>query len=661
VNNYGILRTAVVAPEMQVANIDFNFNQIQKSISGLATEAVNLIVFPELCITGYSCGDLFYQDDLLSKSLNALNDVALASKKYGVAVAVGLPIVFCSRLFNCVAFVVSGKVVGIIPKIILPSIKEYYEQRWFTSGADLYNQTINFEGYQVPFGRDILFTANNIKECVIGVEVCEDLWTPQPPSSAMSLEGATIIINSSASNELIGKHQYRRDLIKQQSARCNAAYLYSGAGPGESTTDTVCGGHSLISENGIILNETKRFQFKTQAAIADIDLQQIVNERLVNSGFSSLSPSDSFRHIEFKMPMIKCDEIENRKLKRTIYRHPFVPFKKNARKEHCQEITLIQTTGLIKRLRHTGIEKVVIGVSGGLDSTLALLVAVNAFKALNYQLANIIAVTMEGFGTSDRTKNNAINLINELGVTYRDIDIKPAVLQHFNDIGHNKNCHNVTYENSQARERTQILMDIANQVGGLVLGTGDMSELALGWCTYNGDQMSMYNVNSGVPKTLVRTLIEWFADEKLDKTSSSILRDICDTPITPELLPLGDNAEINQITEDVIGPYELNDFFLFYMVRHQFGKHKIVFLAQQAFEGKYRLEELSERINYFYKRFYSQQYKRSAMPDGPKIGSVALSPRGDWRMPSDASYAYISGEVGNDVTMGCLEKPPLIA
>jgi NAD+ synthase (glutamine-hydrolysing) len=639
VNNYGILRAAVVSPELQVANIDFNLNHILATISELSSESVNLIVFPELCITGYSCGDLFYQDEILSKSLAALNEVAIATKNNGVAVAVGLPIVFRSRLYNCVAFIACGMVVGIVPKTILPSTKEYYEERWFTSGGDLYNQMLDLDGDQVPFGRDLLFTANNITECILCVEVCEDLWSPQPPSSIMSLEGATIIINASASNELIGKHRYRRDLVKQQSARCNAAYLYSGAGPGESTTDTVCGGHSLIAENGIILEEVKRFQFNTQVAVADIDLQQLINERIVNSGFSSSSPNAKFRIVKFDMPMVDEEKIIDRKLQRTIYKHPFVPFDKEDRTEHCQEIVLIQTTGLMKRLYHTGIIKVVIGVSGGLDSTLALLIAVNAFKTLDYKLEHIIAVTMEGFGTSDRTRSNASNLIKSLGVMHRDIDIMPAVLQHFDDIGHDKNTHNVTYENSQARERTQILMDIANQVGGLVLGTGDMSELALGWCTYNGDQMSMYNVNVSVPKTLVRTLIEWYADENLEEVPSLILKDICDTPITPELLPLGDNAEINQITEDIIGPYELNDFFLFYMVRHQFNKQKIVFLAHHAFEGKYSLDELNERIIIFYKRFFSQQYKRSAMPDGPKVGSVALSPRGDWRMPSDVSLA----------------------
>ena len=637
-NNYGILRAAVVSPELQVANIDFNLKHILRTISESSKNSVNLIVFPELCFTGYSCGDLFYQDELLLKSLNALHKVAIATKKNDIAVAVGLPILFCSRLYNCVAFIVSGEVVGVVPKTILPSTKEYYEHRWFTSGDGIYNQMMDFKGYQVPFGRDLLFAANNIPECVIGVEVCEDLWSPQPPSGIMSLEGATVIINSSASNELIGKHNYRRDLVKQQSARCNAAYLYSSAGPGESTTDTVCGGHSLIAENGIILEETKRFKFKTQVAVADIDLQQLSNERIVNSGFSSFSPSTKFRKIKFKMPMVDEAEINDGKLQRTIYKYPFVPFDMSDRAEHCQEIVSIQTTGLMKRLRHTGIKRVVIGISGGLDSTLALLVAVNVFKTLDYQLEDIIAVTMQGFGTSNRTKNNAYNLINALGVKHRDIDIIPAVLQHFDDIGHDSSCHNVVYENSQARERTKILMDIANQVGGLVLGTGDMSELALGWCTYNGDQMSMYNVNASIPKTLVKTLIEWYVDENSDNIPSLVLKDICNTPITPELLPLGGNGEINQITEDIIGPYELNDFFLFYMVRHQFKKQKIVFLAHHAFEGKYSIGVLEEAIMKFYENFFSQQYKRSAMPDGPKVGSVSLSPRGDWRMSSDVSF-----------------------
>jgi len=625
----------VVSPEHKVANVSFNVRHIKGSITELASKGVNIAVFPELCVTGYSCGDLFYQNALLSKALDGLNEIVKHTEQFKIAVAVGLPLSFCSRIYNCVALVVSGKIIGLVPKSVLPNTKEYYEQRWFTSGSNIKNETYNYQGYQIPFGVDILFSAQNVSDCVLGVEVCEDLWSPQPPSGAMSLEGATIIINSSASNELIGKHLYRRELVKLQSARCNAAYLYSCAGPGESTTDTVCGGHSIIAENGVILNETNRFQFDTQFVINDIDLQQIINERKVNSGFSSAPPSRQFREVLFDMPVVSSVMITEN-LIRPISAHPFVPFEAAARSEHCKEILLIQTTALAKRLRETNIKNIVIGVSGGLDSTLALLVAINAFDKLNIPRAGIVAITMPGFGTSDRTKNNAIILIERLQVTYKIIDIKAAVLQHFDDIGHDRKLYDVTYENSQARERTQILMDISNQVGGFVLGTGDLSELALGWCTYNGDHMSMYNVNAGIPKTLVRTLVEWCADELFDKDLSVILNDICETPISPELLPLGKDFEINQITENMTGPYELNDFFLFNIVRHKFSKQKVHFLTMHSFKNKYTADTIDKWLTAFYYKFFSQQFKRSAMPDGPKVGSVALSPRGDWRMPSDA-------------------------
>lgn len=643
--DYGYVRVAVVSPELRVADVTFNVRKILEAIEQADAQGAQITVFPELCVTGYSCADLFYQEVLLNEALAALDAIVSKTQELDTSVVVGLPVAVNSHLYNCAAFVSGGSVVGVVPKSYLPSTKEYYEERWFTSGKNIHTDTVVFKGANVPFGTDLIFRASNIPSCAIGIEICEDLWAVQPPSGGLAVAGATLIANPSASNELLGKVKYRRELICQQSARCMAAYLYAGAGPGESSTDTVFGGHCLVVENGLILEETERFRFETQLAIADVDLQRLVNERIGNSAYSSDCTSGSYQEVCFELGEPQKASNADARLKRPIPRLPFVPCDRAERSRNCEEIFAIQSTGLAKRIRHMGVEKALIGVSGGLDSTLALLVAIRAFDLINLPRSGIIGVMMPGFGTSERTSSNAEGLLSRLGVSQRLVSVQAAVQQHFSDIGHDENDHDTTFENSQARERTQILMDMANKYNGLVIGTGDLSELALGWCTYNGDHMSMYHVNSGVPKTLVRSLIEWCADELFDKAVSALLADVCDTPITPELLPLGDDGSLTQKTEEVIGPYELHDFFLFYVVRHQFPPHKIAFLAENAFGNDYSTDDIRSWLKVFYERFFSQQFKRSAMPDGPKVGTVALSPRADWRMPSDVRPdLWLNGE-----------------
>jgi NAD+ synthase (glutamine-hydrolysing) len=631
----GFLRVAVVSPELRVADVAFNLGRLDEALQAAAQQGCRLAVFPELCLTGYSCADLFYQALLLEKARAGLLQVAAASERAGVAAVVGLPLEIDGRLYNCAALVSGGRVVGIVPKSFLPSTNEYYEDRWFTSGRQCQAQTLTLGGTAVPFGRDLLFPVSAMPDCVLGLEICEDLWAVVPPSSDLALAGATLLVNPSASNELLGKADYRRDLVKQQSARCLAAYLYAGASAGESSTDLVFAGHSLIAENGVLLAETQRFQLTTQMAVADVDLQRLKHERVKNSSFADAAPARAYRRIPFDL----APEVVQRPLalKRPVSATPFVPADLNQRARHCREIFDLQSTGLARRLKHTGSRQVTLGLSGGLDSTLALLVTIKAFDVLGLPHAGLVAVTMPGFGTTARTQTNAETLAQRLGVTLRQIPIREAVRLHFADIGHLESVHDVTYENAQARERTQILMDIANQIGGLMVGTGDLSELALGWCTYNADHMSMYHVNAGVPKTLVRYLVEWCADAEFSGEVSQVLRDICATPITPELLPLGEGDTLEQKTEATIGPYVLHDFFLFYTVRHLFPPRKVFWLARQAFGDVYAPEEIVRWLRLFYRRFFSQQFKRSAMPDGPKVGSVALSPRGDWRMPSDAS------------------------
>lgn len=633
----GYIRVAVASPALRVADIGYNVEKTLDVLREAVREQCQLVLLPELGITSYSCADLFYQSLLLSEAQASLGRIAEESEQLGIAVVVGLPLALGGRIYNCAAFISGGAVLGIAPKTYLPTTNEYYEERWFTSAKNIQFSVVQIDGTEIPFGTDLLFRATNLRDCVIGIEICEDLWAVQPPSGDQALAGAMLLLNPSASDELLGKSEYRRELVKQQSARCLAAYLYAGAGPGESTTDLVFGGHSLIAEYGVILAETERFRFATQMVIADIDVQRLVHERIKNSTFSMSPANKIFRTIEFALPEPKFSGSEPSPLRRPIARTPFVPSDSTQRAKHCREIFAIQSTGLAKRLLHTGARTAVIGVSGGLDSTLALLVTARAYDILGMSHDRILAVTMPGFGTTDRTRGNAERLVGLLGATLKVLPIRDAVRQHFTDIGHDERVHDITYENAQARERTQILMDLANQSNGLVIGTGDLSELALGWCTYNGDHMSMYNVNGGVPKTLVRYLAEWVAESEFTGEVSAVLHDICATPITPELLPLGEGNALQQMTENSIGPYELHDFFLFNVVRYQFPPHKIRFLAKQAFGQDYTEAEILRWLRLFYRRFFSHQFKRSAIPDGPKVGSVALSPRGDWRMPSDAS------------------------
>jgi len=639
----GFVRVASSAPALRVADVTYNVQQIGVALAQAAKANVQLVVFPELCITAYSCADLFYQGHLLQAAQAGLAQIAIATALSHVSCVVGLPLRVAGRLYNCAALLSEGRIAGVVPKTYLPTAGEFYEQRWFTPADRSLPATVELAGYAAPFGTDLLFVADEMPGCVVGIEICEDLWAVAPPSGRLALAGATLLVNPSASNELLGKAEYRRDLVRQQSARGLAAYVYAGAGSGESTTDTVYSGHCLIAENGTLLAESKRFQLDTQIIVADLDMQRLDHERIKNSSFSQAVGAVDLRRIPFTLPntFAAAAPLVNRPLART----PFVPADPARRAEHCREIFSIQALGLAKRLRHVGAQRITLGVSGGLDSTLALLVTVYAFDQVGLDRAGIIAITMPGFGTTTRTRSNAEQLALDLGVTLRTIPIGESVRLHFRDIGHDEGQHDVTYENAQARERTQILMDVANQVGGLVVGTGDLSEAALGWMTFNGDHMSMYHVNAGVPKTLVRYLVAWCADELFTGATAAVLRDIVDTPITPELLPLGVGEQLEQKTEDTIGPYELHDFFLFQVVRYQFAPAKVFFLAQQAFAGVYADAVILRWLGTFYRRFFAQQFKRSAMPDGPKVGSVALSPRGDWRMPSDAVSALWVAEV----------------
>ena len=626
---------AAVSPALQVADVDGNAAKIRTAIREAADLGCQLILFPELSLTGYSCGDLFYQSLLLSEARGALGPLADLTQDLRVTTIVGLPLLLEGRIYNCAAVISNGALLGIVPKTFLPTTNEYYEERWFTSAMNNRTSSLQVNGNETPFGTDLLFRAANMPGCIMGVEICEDLWTVQPPSGEQAIAGATLLFNPSASNELLGKSDYRRDLVTQQSARCLAAYIYAGSSPGESTTDVVFGGHSLIAEYGNVLAETARFEFDTHMAVADVDLQRLENERIRNSSFSMSQGTQPFRIINFTLH--ELTDIGGPSLRRPLSRSPFVPADRAQRTKHCREVFAIQSTGLAKRLMHTQSQKAVIGISGGLDSTLALLVITHTFDILKWSRDRILAVTMPGFGTTDRTRTNAEKLLTLLGATNQKIPIQKAVLQHFADIGHSPEIHDITYENSQARERTQVLMDLANKNGGLVVGTGDLSELAMGWCTFNGDHMSMYNVNAGIPKTLVRYLVEWIAETEFSGEISEVLLDIAATPITPELLPLSTDNALQQRTEETIGPYELHDFFLFNAIRHQFSPDKILFLAQHAFGDDYSEAEIRRWMKVFYQRFFSQQFKRSSLPDGPKVGSVALSPRGDWRMPSDAN------------------------
>ncbi len=642
----GFVRTAAVSPALRVADVAWNTQVIVEALAQARQQRIALMVFPELCLTGYSAADLFYQSLLLDSAAEALMEIEAQCGNHDVCAVVGLPIADGGRIYNCAAFLSPVGLLGIVPKSFLPNTNEFYEERWFTSGAGRTGGSVRVGNRTVPFGVDLLFRARNMPGCVVGIEICEDLWTVEPPSGRAALAGATLLVNPSASTELLGKDDYRRDLVRQQSARCMAAYVYAASGPGESTTDVVYSGHSLIYENGTRLAEGDRFSFETRITTADLDMQRLNHERWRNSSFSAaaIPTQPPFRTIDFSLPRADA-EWPIADLLRPLSRTPFVPADDAQRAASCREIFSIQATGLAKRLRHTGLKTVTIGLSGGLDSTLALLVAVHAFDMLGLPPAGIVGITMPGFGTTARTRTNAETLAAHLGVTLRKIDITAAVLHHFDDIGHDPHKFDVTYENAQARERTQILMDVANATGGLVVGTGDLSEAALGWMTFNGDHMSMYHVNAGVPKTLVRYLVAWAADALFEGAAATVLHDIVATPITPELLPLDANAQLAQRTEETIGPYELHDFFLFHAVRYQYPPRKVDFLARHAFAGSYDAATIRRWLTLFYRRFFSQQFKRSSMPDGPKVGTVALSPRGDWRMPSDASSALWLAEV----------------
>lgn len=629
--NYGFVKVAAAIPSVKVADCHYNTQQIIRQLDEAEKAGVEIVIFPELSITAYTCADLFAQQLLLEESIKALQQLVNASRDKEVICMVGLPLEVNASLFNCAVVLRHGKIQGVVPKIYLPNYKEFYEMRWFASGLHC-DSNITLCGQEgIPFSPYLLF---DTPSCRFGIEICEDMWATIPPSSQLALEGADIIFNMSADNEGTGKHNYVRSLICQQSARCLAGYVFASCGFGESTTDVVFCGNGLIYENGSLLASSQRFSLEPQLVVSEIDVERLRNERRVNTTFAACRAANhlrTYRHITLDGPAPRPVS-----LTRFVEPHPFVPSGKEL-DERCEEIFAIQVSGLAKRLLHTHCRTAVIGISGGLDSTLALLVATRTFDKLGFDRKGIIGVTMPGFGTTDRTYNNAIHLMESLGVTIREISIREACIQHFQDIGQDINNHDVTYENGQARERTQILMDVANQMNGLVIGTGDLSELALGWATYNGDHMSMYAVNTSIPKTLVRHLVVWVAEHDVDATSRTTLLDIADTPISPELIPADEHGNIKQKTEDLVGPYELHDFFLYQFFRFGFRPAKIYYLAQIAFGTHYDNETIKKWLKTFCRRFFSQQFKRSCLPDGPKVGSVVLSPRGDWRMPSDAS------------------------
>ena len=628
--NYGFVKVAAAVPLVQVADCFYNIEKIEGLMRQASEKGVQIIAFPELSVTGYTCLDLFAQQTLLDGAEEALLQLVSNTADLDILTIVGVPLRTENRLINAAVVFQKGAIRGVVPKTYLPNYKEFQEQRWFTSVTELRESTISIGEEEYPMGSHLLFRSGRL---TAGIEICEDLWVPVPPSSLLAMEGANIIFNLSASNELIGKHAYLRSLICQQSARCMAGYVYASSGFGESSTDLVFAGNGIIAENGNLLTESPRFTMEEQLVISEIDIETLQNDRQVNASFmygTSGLPKEKAQVVDFQVRIP-----DGFSLTRPVDPHPFTP-SGEALKERCEEIFHIQVAGLAKRLVHAHAQTAVVGISGGLDSTLALLVTVMTFDALKMPRGQIIGITMPGFGTTDRTYTNACDLIRSLGVTLKEIPIKEACLQHFRDIDHDPSVHDVTYENSQARERTQLLMDVANQKNGLVIGTGDLSELALGWATYNGDHMSMYGVNGSIPKTLVKYLVEWVANHKVDDASRLTLLDIVDTPISPELIPADENGNIKQKTEDLVGPYELHDFFLYHFLR--FGSHpsKIYFLAQKAFAGIYDNATVKKWLYTFFRRFFQQQFKRSCLPDGPKVGSVSLSPRGDWRMPSDA-------------------------
>ncbi len=648
----GFITVAAAVPSVKVADCAYNLLQIENMIAQAEGKGVEIIVFPELALTGYTCQDLFRQNHLLMQAENAVLMLLDFTRKLDVISIIGLPIAVGNLLLNCAIVIQSGDILGVVPKTYLPNYSEFYEKRWFASSQDLHPTEIHFAGKRlvVSPAPQIFRTFEDV---LFGIEICEDVWAPTPPSNHLALAGADLVFNLSASDELIGKHAYLKSLLAQQSARTITGYVYSGCGFGESTQDVVYGGNAIIFENGHLLAEGERFSFEPQLLISQIDIDKLRSERRCNTTFVNAQRPSSDERRACDEVFVDClapvnrqsDPTEGQPLAyRRIDPHPFIPDEAKM-KQSCEEIFNIQIAGLAKRLQHINSQKVVLGISGGLDSTLALLVCVKTFDKMGYDRKGIIGVTMPGFGTSGRTYRNAISLMENLGITMREISIAKAVTQHFEDIGHDPSVHDVTYENSQARERTQILMDLSNKLGGLVVGTGDLSELALGWATYNGDHMSMYGVNASVPKTLVSYLVRFVALNEVDELSRDTLLDIVDTPISPELVPTDREGNIQQKTEDLVGPYELHDFFLYHFLRFGYRPQKLYMLAQRAFDGStpgagvYDNAVIKKWLTTFIRRFFNQQFKRSCLPDGPKVGTVSLSPRGDWRMPSDASSA----------------------
>ncbi len=628
----GFLKIAVAVPSVKVGDCTYNTDRIIGMIHTASEQGVSIVAFPELCITGYTCADLFGQPFLLEQAELALARLLEQTASYPIICLVGIPIAADNHIYNAAVVFGMGTIYGIVPKTYLPNYNEYYEARWFASGADLKTDTLTLCGQTVPFAKELLFESGKI---CFAVEICEDLWVPIPPSSHHALAGANLLINLSASNEMTGKHTYLRSLIAQQSARTLSAYLYCSCGFGESSTDIVFAGNGLIAENGILVKEAERFSLEEQLAIADVDIERLMTLRRKTNTFTDYTPKTPYRRVAVPLR----NDGNNYPIERTFDPHPFIPRQTDAMQERCEEIVNIQVNGLAQRIHHTRVRSAVIGISGGLDSTLALLITARTFDKLGLPRTAITGITMPGFGTTGRTHNNALKLMKLLGITAEEVNICEACNIHFRDIGLDANDRSTTYENAQARERTQILMDIANRKGGLVIGTGDLSELALGWATYNGDHMSMYGVNCGIPKTLVRYLVRWIADLPENALIRSCLLDIIDTPISPELLPASQEGEILQKTEELVGPYELHDFFLYHFVRFGYRPAKLHFMARQAFAEKYPAPEIKKWLIVFLRRFFNQQFKRSALPDGPKVGSISLSPRGDWRMPSDASVS----------------------
>lgn len=626
--NYGFFRAASASLNLKVADPQYNKNSIINAIEAAEKEGARLLVTPELSVTGYTCADLFFTFALQNAANDALAQITATTKGKNIAVLLGMPVPFFGSLYNCAVLVRGGKIIGAVPKKHIANYNEFYEKRWFASGFDFETvQDISICGFDVKIGDQIFDLGGG---AMLGVELCEDLWVPAPPSSQLVQSGANIIANLSASDEYVSKAQYRKSLVENQSARCVCGYVYAGAGPCESTTDLVFSGATLIAENGSVAAEENRFDFENQIIYADLDIEKLSALRRNNMSFSNKIGT-------VQIVSAPVQNNENDLKHRFVDPHPFVPADDEMRRERCREIFAIQSCGLAKRISHVGSAGAIVGISGGLDSTLALLVAAEAMKRLGKSAADIIGITMPGFGTTGRTYNNALELMRRLGVQIKEIDIKAACEQHMRDIEHNSEIHDITYENTQARERTQILFDMANKHNMLLVGTGDLSELAMGWCTYNGDHMSMYGVNASVPKTLVRYLVEYVASVS-DKETAAVLYDILDTPVSPELLPPDENGNIAQKTEENIGPYELHDFFLYNFVRFGFSKEKLIMLAQKAFEDKYSPAVIEKWASVFMRRFFISQFKRSCIPDSPKVGSVSLSPRGDWRMPSDASF-----------------------